>query len=184
MYSFSHSSLLLFFSITHILSGTRAQGANFSSDYPTCANAKSRLLPVIVQPYCDNAIITVCGTVNATLANSSPLDNYKATGTNRVAGACEVQILFADPRPAFAFDYHKCVQEFESITIDCMLIGVGKWAKKGHQAGVRGVTFDPNYGFQALGPSNPGYLVGPPEYYPNESAEDLTAEVPGNAPEA
>lgn len=61
-----------------------------------------------------------------------------------------------------------------------MLIGIGKFAGAGHQAGVKGVVFDNETGFSALDSSRPGYLVGPPEYYGDIGAVDLTAHVIGN----
>lgn len=163
----------------------------YPSDKATCVNNSAELNDVRVQPYCDNAIATVCGTVIEAIAASSPLSNYRANGvpppTGR--GSCEVNILFLEPFPKFPFDYDTCVEGFQSITIDCMLIGYGKHAGKGHQSGVRGVLYNANgYDnsstnpiFAALEATSPGYIVGPPDSYGLIYAKDLTSKVPGNA---
>ncbi|KAI4168223.1 MAG: hypothetical protein LQ343_006551 [Gyalolechia ehrenbergii] len=161
----------------------------FPSDHATCVNNSAELNDVTVQPYCDNAISTVCNVAQA-LAGSFNLRNYKAVGIPPLSGrgACEVNILFFEPRPAFQFNYSTCVEAFQSITIDCMLIGYGKHAGKGHQSGVRGVLYNPegkdnsstNPMFSALEAANPGYIVGPPGAYGEIYALDLTRHVPGN----
>ncbi|KAI4159458.1 MAG: hypothetical protein L6R39_000360 [Caloplaca ligustica] len=173
--------LMSFLLVLNISPSALAQSVNFTSDRATCANANANLAPVTVQPYCDNAIIVVCSTVNATLAAGGMLADYKAVGNNLLS-PCEIQILFYEPLPAFTFDYDLCVKDFESITIDCMLIGKGKYAGEGHQAGVRGVVFNPGLGFSALHASSPGYLAGPPDYYPVASEPvDLTDTLVGNS---
>lgn len=163
----------------------------YPSDKATCVNNSAQLNDVKVQPYCDNAISTICGTVVETMAASRPLSNYRAHGIPPPfgRGTCEVNILFLEPFPSFPFDYATCVEGFQSITIDCMLIGYGKHAGKGHQSGVRGVLYNANGFdnsstnpmFSALDRTGPGYIVGPPESYGIIFAKDLTSNVPGNA---
>ncbi|KAL8720844.1 MAG: hypothetical protein Q9225_002361 [Loekoesia sp. 1 TL-2023] len=182
------SSLVLLLVATS-LPFTHARRATYPSDYATCVNASADLDPVTVKPYCDNAISTVCSTAVSAIAASSNLSNYKAVGIPpNFIGACEVDLLFFEPRPTFNFTYETCVHGFQSITIDCMLIGYGKHAGDGHQSGVRGVVYDPqgnesslsNPVFSALEAASPGFLVGAPLSYGNISAEDLTASVPEN----
>ena len=186
----SSSLYLLSFAFTCIQS-THAQRHPYTSDYATCVNSSANLDYVTVKPYCDRAISTVCSTAVSAMDASKNVSNYKAVGgPPNWVGGCEVQLLFLEPRPAFLFDYDICVQGFQSITIDCMLIGYGKHAgkKPGHQSGVRGVVYNmrgndssaTNPQFSALDAANPGYLVGPPYAYGNISALDLTKNVPGN----
>ncbi|KAL8944517.1 MAG: hypothetical protein Q9216_000427 [Gyalolechia sp. 2 TL-2023] len=174
-----------------LVPSTSARLGIYPSGFPTCVNNSAELNDVTVQPYCDNAISTVCGTVAEALARSSDLSNYRATGIPPPLGrgSCEVYILFSESQPAFDFNYSICVEAFQSITIDCMLIGYGRHAGKGHQSGVRGVLYNSegtdnsstNPVFAALEPTNPGYIVGPPGSYGLISAVDLTEDVPGNA---
>ncbi|KAL8938058.1 MAG: hypothetical protein Q9211_003389 [Gyalolechia sp. 1 TL-2023] len=163
----------------------------YPSGHATCVNSSAQLDDVTVKPYCDNAVSTVCNTAVEALAGSANLSNFKATGIPppRGRGACEVNLLFSEPRPTFRFNYSACVEAFQSITIDCMLIGYGKHAGKGHQSGVRGVLYNPegddnsstNPMFSALDATSPGYIVGPPGSYGEIFAVDLTPYVPGNA---
>ncbi|KAL8840451.1 MAG: hypothetical protein Q9170_001327 [Blastenia crenularia] len=187
------SPFSLFLSLTLVCSPyIDAQLTPFQSNAPTCVNSSATLSSVTVQPYCDNPISTICSTVVADIAAAKPLTNYKAVGVPPYAiGACEVTILFFQPWPAPYLTYESCVESFESITIDCMLIGIGKYAGKGHQAGVRGVVFDrsgvdgsaSHPQFAALGADSPGFIVGPPFAYGNITATDLTDKVLGNSPD-
>ncbi|KAL9597412.1 MAG: hypothetical protein Q9219_005165 [cf. Caloplaca sp. 3 TL-2023] len=187
---FFFSHILLPFILTTIFYSNHARcWTGFPSDHATCVNSTAVLRSVVVKPWCDNAISTVCGTAVSALANYDHLINLKAFGVppSRL-GSCEVNLLFYEPYPSFPFTYDICVEAFQSITIDCMLIGYGKHAGKNHQAGVRGVVYNENGEdgsaenpmFAALEPTSPGFMVGPPDAYGNISAVDLTHIVPGN----
>ncbi|KAL9009375.1 MAG: hypothetical protein Q9173_005590 [Seirophora scorigena] len=155
------------------------QNITYPADVSTCANKAVRLHLVMVQPNCDMAISTLCSRVNASIASSDALINLRAVGDIGF-GPCEAQILFRDFEPGpSGYDYDDCVKAFQSITIDCMLISVGKEAAPGKQGGVRAVAFDPAENFTAALTTSPGYLVAQPDYFPQNNTTEL--EVPGNA---
>ncbi len=182
--SASSSLSLLLLPILTILIALRSASAErteFPASPATCANANADLPYVIVQPLCDTAIGVICNVTVNLYANSSSLDRYRAIGEYGL-GSCEAQIIFPEPRPTFAWDVAKCVEEFQQITINCMLLR-RRWSAKepGQQAGISGVAFDDELGFSALDATGPGYLVGPPSYYGDIGAVNLTDLVPGNA---
>lgn len=146
---------------------------------------------VKVQPNCDIAINALC--------SLAPLKDppmvyatYTAIGPNNSADdpeACQAHLVGLGRSNLLEFDYASCVQGFQNITIDCMLLNYGRGAKKGLQAGVRGVLIEfpplPANGSKAgekgfVAPKNvsihpnpildPGFLVGPPGYFGNVSA--------------
>ncbi|KAI4146092.1 MAG: hypothetical protein LQ341_002181 [Variospora aurantia] len=167
--------LLLIFVRTE---SANAQITVFPSDQPTCVNEEVHLAFVLVQPNCDDALIAVCRAMQTRIDNNISLTNFRAIGNNGW-GPCEVRLLFPDPPPQ-DLGYNDCIKGFWSITIDCMLIGKGKEAFKNRQAGVRGVAYEEGNNFTASDPASPGYMVGPPNYWPGqEDAEEL--ELPGNA---
>lgn len=179
MHLFSSSLSLLLLSIFTLLRPSHAERTEFPASPATCANANADLPYVIVQPVCDLAISAICNVTVALNANLTSLDRYRAV-TDVGPGSCEAQIIFPEPRPTFIWDSGVCVKAFQDITINCMLLR-RKWsAPVGQQAGISGVVFDEELGFSALNTAGPGYLVGPPNYYGDIGAEDLSAFVPGN----
>lgn len=72
-----------------------------------------------------------------------------------------------------------------------MLIGTGKHASKGQQAGVLGVMYlatgadssveNPRFRAEGEGGS-PGFMVGPLGWFGNVSVEDVSDRVPGYKP--
>ncbi|KAI4281559.1 MAG: hypothetical protein L6R38_003606 [Xanthoria sp. 2 TBL-2021] len=146
---------------------------------------------VKVQPNCDIAINALC--------SLAPLKDppmvyatYTAIGPNNSAAdpeACQAHLVGLGKSNLLEFNYATCIQGFQNITIDCMLLNYGKRAKKGMQAGVRGVLIEfpplPANGSKVgeegfLPPKNvsihpnpildPGFLVGPPGYFGDVSA--------------
>ncbi|KAI4286471.1 MAG: hypothetical protein L6R35_004275 [Caloplaca aegaea] len=157
---------------------TNAQIHVFPSDQPTCADEYNKLAFVLVQPNCDDALIAVCHAMQTRIDSNISLTNLRAIGNNGW-GACEVRLLFPDPPPQ-NLSYDSCIKGFLSITTDCMLIGKGKEAFTHRQAGVRGVASEKGKGYTASDPASPGYMVGPPFFWPDQDdAEEL--ELPGNA---
>lgn len=159
-----------------------------SPDFPTCANDVSLTTffgatkNVTVQPDCDNAIFRACD------ASSLVWENYgDGTGflfnIKSVSSSCEVDILWDQD-----LDYWNsstCTMTLQSITEDCMLIGTGKYAQVGGQAGVRSLQYQaPNgTGSQAeFGPNilcdnvAPVFMVGPPGYFNDQSNQYWTPE--------
>ena len=81
------------------------------------------------------------------------------------------------------------MKDFQSITIECMLVGSGRFAWEGAQAGVKGITYHAdgqdssvsNPIFTATGAGgSPGYMVGPPSWYGNLSVPDVSSSIPNN----
>ena len=161
----------------------------FPSRWPTCANTKiiqdnfGQTSPVTVQNDCDIAIGTACKAVHAMLDNGRQLYRVKS-----VEASCQVDILFAQRtvRELSNYDGSTCISDLQSITVDCMLIGTGKYAEEGMQAGVRNLLFDtraltrdppegqtgivnigPNQSFFANNKCSkgPAYMVGPKDYF-------------------
>lgn len=79
-----------------------------------------------------------------------------------------------------ALGHDECVKRFQKITIDCMLVGQGRWAEKGRQAGLMNMMFDPAAAAKGeeckLGVEarlrhaerwnlEPGFMVGPKGYF-------------------
>ena len=149
---------------------------------------------VTVQPLCDNTISTLCALTTDPSA-ALPSRGLKATATNSQgtdAGACEAHLLFeaSSLRPK-DWNYESCIAKFQKITIECMLIGVGKHAFNGQQAGVLGVLYLPtgkdssvaNPRWRAANDDgSPGFMVGPPGWFGNVSVPDVRDRVPGYAP--
>ncbi|KAL8904472.1 MAG: hypothetical protein Q9207_003236 [Kuettlingeria erythrocarpa] len=181
--SSSFVSLLLLPILTTLIAfrSVSAERTEFPRSPATCANANADLPYVIVQPLCDTAIEVICNVTVDLNANSSSLDRYRAVGEYGL-GSCEAQIIFPEPRPTFAWDIDTCVKAFQKITINCMLLR-RRWSAKepGQQAGLLGIAFDDQLGFSALDATGPGYMVGPPAYYGDIGAVNLTDLVPGNA---
>ncbi|KAI4184104.1 MAG: hypothetical protein LQ346_006165 [Caloplaca aetnensis] len=181
--SSSSSSLLLLPILTTLIAlrSASAERTEFPASPATCANSNADLPYVIVQPLCDSAIAVICNVTVDRYTNSSSLDRYRAVGEVAI-GACEAQIIFPEPRPTFTWDVNTCVKAFQEITINCMLLR-RRWSAKepGQQAGISGLAFDDQLGFSALDATGPGYLVGPPTYYGDIGAVNLTDLVPGNA---
>ncbi|KAL8648082.1 MAG: hypothetical protein Q9210_005195 [Variospora velana] len=180
MFNSLFTALLLPFLLPIFLrtQSTHAQITIFPSDQPNCANENSSIPFVLVQPNCDDAVSAVCNAMQSRIASNTSLTNLRAIGNNGW-GPCEVRLLFPDPPPQ-GLSFNDCVKGFWTITIDCMLIGKGKEAFKNRQAGVRGVGYEEGNNFTAPDPASPGYMAGPPLYYPGEdNAEEV--EVPGNA---
>ncbi|KAL8853116.1 MAG: hypothetical protein Q9221_001998 [Calogaya cf. arnoldii] len=155
----------------------------------TCVSADIRLSSafgetanVKVQPNCDVAIDALCS-LNARTDPVTNYDTYTAIGPNNTAadpGACQAHLVGLGRSNSLKYQtYAQCVQGFQNITIDCMLIGTGRDAKRGAQAGVRGVTIvypgnteaprpkellkDPPIYINGL--LDAGFLVGPPGYF-------------------
>lgn len=77
---------------------------------------------------------------------------------------------------------------FQKIIVECMLIGTGKHAYAGQQAGVLGVQYLATGADSSVG--NPkwraenddggaGFMVGPPAWFGNVSVPDVSDKVPG-----
>ena len=161
----------------------------FPSQWPTCANTKilqdefGQTTYVTVQNDCDIAIDKACKAVHAMLDNGRDLYRVKSVETS-----CQVDILFSQLSVAELSDYEgsSCISDLQSITIDCMLIGTGKYADDGMQAGVRNLLYDtraltrdppegqtgnanitPGQRFFANNKCNdgPAYMVGPKDYF-------------------
>ena len=161
----------------------------FPPQWPTCVNTKfladefGQTSPVTVQNDCDAAIDTACKAVRAMLDNGRELFRVKS-----VEASCQVDILFSQKTvlELSGYDGSSCVSDLQSISIDCMLIGTGKYAEEGMQAGVRNLLYDtraltrdppegqtgnvnitPGQRFFADTKCNnhPAYMVGPKDYF-------------------
>ena len=150
---------------------------------------------VTVQPLCDNTISTLCALTTDPSA-AFPSRGLKATATNRRGadgvGPCEAHLLFGtnNPRPK-DWSYKNCIAKFQKITVECMLIGVGKHAFESQQAGVLGVAYNAegedssvaNPRWRAANDDgSPGFMVGPPGWFGNVSVMDVSDRVPGYTP--
>lgn len=131
-----------------------------------------------VQPNCDDAINAVCS--QALIAPPQNKATYTATAPNPSdPEACQVHLVGLGTANKLPTTYETCVEGFQSITIDCMLLGYGRSAEKGVQAGVRGVYVSSelpavsgpgyltakNISITADSLQGPGFLVGPPGYF-------------------
>ncbi|KAI4224738.1 MAG: hypothetical protein L6R40_008420 [Gallowayella cf. fulva] len=159
--------------------------------YPRCANDR-RLTTffgttdnVIVQPHCDVAIDSL---VRYVYSHNETRSHYTATSSPGSNGTDRCQAYLLDWEFKFANDmsYAARVQRFQNITVDYMLIGVGKWAKSGGQAGVMNVNLDSDgvytqggelkyWHWSSATPAGPGYMVGPPGYFRAIEAKDVSA---------
>ncbi|KAL8658568.1 MAG: hypothetical protein Q9226_000902 [Calogaya cf. arnoldii] len=160
----------------------------YLTKYPRCANDKDLVKAffgetnnVIVQPYCDNAINDICTHISST--NTTNSATYTATSSpfNNGTDGCQTYLFVASKIP-----YETCVERFHQITIDCMLVGIGKWAESGSQAGVMNAFVDTEGVFWNGGEleywrwgnlntsAGPGYLAGPPGYFKAIGAEDVS----------
>ncbi|KAL8670880.1 MAG: hypothetical protein Q9168_004611 [Polycauliona sp. 1 TL-2023] len=159
---------------------------------------------VKVQPNCDAAIDAVCGQVPLGFVNKPAYATYKATagsndihpGTKDAPEACEVHLVGVGSADLLRLSYTTCVQGFQNITVNCMLLNYGAQAQKGKQAGVRGVTIAyppaPNATSPQPGSSDyvpptdvaigkipllaPGFLAGPPGYFGDVNLEASLAK--------
>lgn len=161
----------------------------FPPQWPTCANTKlltdefGKTPLVKVQSDCDIAIDKACKAVNAMLDNGHELFRVKS-----VEASCQVDILFSQKTVSelTKYDGSSCVSDLQSISVDCMLIGTGKYAEEGMQAGVSNLLYDtrastrdppegqtgnvnitPGQRFFANTKcgDGPAYMVGPTEYF-------------------
>lgn len=160
----------------------------YPTEYPRCANDKARMKAffgetsnVIVQPYCDNAVNDICNHISS--PNNTNAATYTATSSpfNNGTDGCQVYLLVASTTP-----YEICVERFQQITVDCMLTGVGRWAKSGSQAGAMNAFVDNDGVFTQGGElkyrrwgninttAGPGYLAGPPGYFRAINASDVS----------
>ncbi|CAO1603320.1 hypothetical protein XANCAGTX0491_006908 [Xanthoria calcicola] len=178
--------------------GQQFPAVPFARENSTCVSENQQLYDtfgdtatVKVQPNCDVAINALC--------SLAPLKDppmvyatYTAIGPNNTADdpdACQAYLVGLGRSNLLEYNYDTCVQGFQNITIDCMLVGYGNRARRRRQAGVRGVLieFPPlpangskpgDAGFVAprnvsIHPNpllDPGFLVGPPGYFGDVSA--------------
>lgn len=112
-------------------------------------------------------------------SNKIPLDSMAKT-----VNTCEAHIRFTQNFLTDELTYDSCINAFQSITVECMKIGSGKYAKEGRQAGVLNMIYDPNgapgcSGNPIMKSSNsynlePGYTVGPPGFFGDICGVDPT----------
>ncbi|KAL9001446.1 MAG: hypothetical protein Q9169_000021 [Polycauliona sp. 2 TL-2023] len=174
----------------------------YSRDIATCAANDTKISNtfgeteyVLVQPNCDAAIDAVCRGAPLLMANIS-YATYTATASSRQTRPdsdddpepCQVHLVGLGTSNLLRLTYATCVAGFQNITVNCMLLNYGAYAKRGAQAGVKGVQIsypsppqgapEPgDEGFKAptdvfirsLGLLDPGFLVGPPGYFGNVS---------------
>ncbi|KAL8882164.1 MAG: hypothetical protein Q9198_000792 [Flavoplaca austrocitrina] len=173
-----HLLTTLFLLVPVVLALRRTE---YPTEYPRCANDKARMKAffgdtenVIVQPYCDNAVKDICNYIASNNTNTTNAPTYTATSapSNDGTDGCQVYLLVASQIP-----YQTCVERFHQITIDCMLIDVGRWAGSGSQAGAMNAFVDTDGVFAQGGElkywrwgninttAGPGYLAGPPGYF-------------------
>jgi hypothetical protein len=161
---------------------------HYSPSFPTCANDGHLIdtfgtpANVKVQPDCDPAIATACAAVNLMFDINRNLYPIKS-----VSDSCEVNILFSQQHVSQIKDYDRssCTTKLQSITETCMLIGTGKFAAPGQQAGIINLLYDTialdrndGHRFAANVECNdqPAYLVGSPGYFkdPNPYSGGIT----------
>ena len=181
--------------------GQRITTTRYPRDVATCVNGDDRLFPffgyadfVLVQPNCDVAIDALCAQVPLGVIDT-PYATFVATaGTNDTdptsddtPDPCQAHLVGLGENNLLKLaDYDTCVQGFQNITIDCMLLNYGAHAIKGMQAGVKGVQIefpDPanaslpdDIKIRSIGLLDPGFLVGPPGYFGNVSLDVELAE--------
>ncbi|KAL9594360.1 MAG: hypothetical protein Q9219_007074 [cf. Caloplaca sp. 3 TL-2023] len=186
----------------------RAPQIYLPTDAPTCVaspqgiftatllnslGALPSLPPVTVQPNCDRAISAICNAAHAAIPqppspNFPGLLDYKATGRDDDSnddGACEAHLLFSHgpgSQDLSAFTYDSCVAGFQSITVECMLIGESESAAEGKQAGVRGVAFDFSVAVNGArrwtgAAYDGGFMVGPKGWAGNIEAVDVSDKI-------
>ena len=169
---------------------------DFAPGWPTCQNDQtlqyinSSFTPdVTVQPDCDNAIDLVCRAANKQGNSGGFL--YDMTST---IGTCQAHIVLTDydghVSVPSGFTYDSCVQSFQQITTQCMLLDPkGKYASKGQQAGVlntyyktggtNGAWYWSSDGTGSATPS-PGAVVGPqPAGVPDQTRRWTTKNTAG-----
>ncbi|KAL8909857.1 MAG: hypothetical protein Q9171_004844 [Xanthocarpia ochracea] len=159
------------------------QAVFYSREEETCVSSNDTLFNIFgytptvnVQPNCDNAIHAVCSLFSIQAPKNYA--TYTATAPNSDdPEACQVHLVGYGLTNNLPINYTSCVEGFQSITIDCMLLNYGKYAIENLQAGVRGVYIEPpqnvSNGFltptdvtiTAPGLLSPGFLVGPPAYF-------------------
>ncbi|KAI4159752.1 MAG: hypothetical protein L6R39_000309 [Caloplaca ligustica] len=158
-----------------------AGGTVFAPNWATCANDPSVQIPfgntaaITVRPDCDTAIDIVCKVATADYTKGRQMRNLKASSGS--PNACEVNILFSQPKLADVFSYEICVKGFQDITTQCMLLGedAGPWAAPAAQAGVTNAVYTQEGGagnstypmMKASTQFNlkPAYMAGPPGYF-------------------
>lgn len=156
-------------------------GTVFAPNWPTCSddgaikNPFGTTAPISVRPDCDSAIDLVCKVAVADYSKGRQMRNLKATSGS--PNACEVNILFSQPKLADPYDYPTCVAGFQDITTHCMLLGDqnAKYAATAQQAGVANVIYTQDGGggnstYPMMKASmiynlKPGYMAGPPGYF-------------------
>ena len=177
--------------LTTLSLGQRNSIVQYPRDFATCVSADELLYPyfgstdfVLVQPNCDIAIDAICAQVPLGVINT-PYASYVATagtndtdpGSDDTPDPCQAHLVGLGQYNLLKLvDYDTCVKGFQNITIDCMLLDYGVHAKRGMQAGVKGVQItypEPAYASRAdmeirsIGLLDPGFLVGPPGYFGN-----------------
>ncbi|KAI4122807.1 MAG: hypothetical protein LQ338_005598 [Usnochroma carphineum] len=170
-------------------------GTVYAPNWATCANDDSiknpfgSTAPISVRPDCDSAIDTVCKVAESDYTSGRQMRNLKAHSGN--TDACEVNILFSQPKLADTFDYNTCVQGFFGITTLCMLLGDAnaKYAATAQQAGVTNVIYTQDGGagnstYPLMKASNlynlkPGYMAGPPGYFGGPGLYSYSTDVTG-----
>ncbi|KAL8925647.1 MAG: hypothetical protein Q9172_002151 [Xanthocarpia lactea] len=159
----------------------------YSREEATCVSSNNTVFDIFgytptvnVQPNCDNAINAVCSLFS--IQAETNYATYTATAPNsNDPEACQVHLVGYGNANNLPTNYTSCVEGFQSITINCMLLGYGKYAEEKLQAGVRGVYIEPpqnvpkageegfvtptNVTITAPGLLSPGFLVGPPGYF-------------------
>ncbi|KAL8898658.1 MAG: hypothetical protein Q9192_001960 [Flavoplaca navasiana] len=181
--------------------GQRITTTQYPRDVATCVSADDRLYPyfgdtgfVLVQPNCDVAIDALCAQVPLGIIDL-PYASFVATaGTNDTdptsddtPDTCQAHLVGLGENNLLKLaDYDTCVRGFQNITIDCMLLDYGEHAKRGMQAGVKGVQIefpDPanaslpdDVKIRSIGLLDPGFLVGPPGYFGNVSLDEEVAQ--------
>lgn len=115
-------------------------------------------------------------------------------GLMKTVNNCEAHVLInkGNPFRGIAYtDHDLYVKQFQAITVECMLLGKGAWAKEGRQAGVMNVVHYPGPAqnqAKVCGESprvgskrGLGYAVGPPRSFGEICGNDpATIPEPGS----
>ncbi|KAL6719361.1 hypothetical protein ACLMJK_003600 [Lecanora helva] len=153
----------------------------FAQQWPTCSNDKTFLYTkgedrttatVNTQPDCDQVIDNICKAVVRAQAPGRTVDSIKAYDSiSSTVNSCQGFIMFSQLDDMQGLTYDGCASMGTSVSQTCLLMG-GKssnnYASEGRQAGVQNVHWTSTsapYWFYDYRDNEPGFLLGPPEYF-------------------
>lgn len=122
----------------------------YAPNWATCANDASitSVFPggsTVTISDCDAAIEAICVAAD-NMYKSQVAGDHKIPlqSMSKTVNTCEAHISFTQTTLADPLTHDSCVSSFQQISVECMVIGPGKYAAPGKQAGLMNMIYNPS----------------------------------------